>query len=60
MELRVYEVLFQFNQGLDQALTSLDILEELILESPRRVGKIRTNLNELRSSTNNHFASKFA
>ena len=34
MDLRVYEVLFQFNQGLDQALRSLDILEKLELESP--------------------------
>lgn len=60
MDLRVYEVLFQFNQGMDRALTSLDILEKLILESPSRVGKIRANLNELRSSTNNYFASKIA
>ncbi len=60
MDLRVFEVLFQFNQGMDQALTSLDFLEKLILESPSRVGKIRTNLNELRSSANNYFASKIA
>jgi hypothetical protein len=60
MDLRVYEVLFQFNQGMDQALTSLDILEKLILESPSRVGKIRTNLNELRSSADDFFAFKIA
>ena len=34
MDLRVYEVLYQFNQGMDQALTSLDILEKLALQSP--------------------------
>ncbi len=60
MDLRVYEALFQFNQGIDQALTSLDILEKLILESPSRVGRIRTTLNELRSSGNSYFASKIA
>jgi hypothetical protein len=60
MDLRVFEVLFQFNQGMDQTLTSLDILEKLVFESPSRVGKIRTNLNELCSYANNYFASKIA
>ena len=60
MDLCVYEVLFQFNQGIDQALTSLDILEKLALESPGCITKIRVNLSELRSSANNHFASKIA
>jgi hypothetical protein len=58
MDLRVYEGLFQFNQGLDQALTSLDILEKLAWESPSCIAKIRTNLSELRSHANNQFASK--
>jgi len=58
MDPRVYEVLFQFNQGMDQALTSLDILEKLALESPSCITKIRVNLSELRSYANNCLASK--
>jgi hypothetical protein len=60
MDVRVYEVFLQFNQGLDQALGSLDILEKLALESPSCITKIRVNLSELRSYANNHFASKIA
>ena len=60
MDLRVYEGLFQFNQGLDQALRSLDILEKSLLESPSCITKIRVNLSELRPHANNHFASKIA
>ena len=60
MDVRVYEVFLQFNQGLVQALTSLDILERLVLESPGCITKIRANLSELRSYANNHFASKIA
>ena len=60
MDVHVYEVFLQFNQGLDQALGSLDILEKLALESPSCITKIRVNLSELRSYANNHFASKIA
>jgi hypothetical protein len=60
MDLRIYEVFLQFNQGLDQALRSLDILEKLALESPSCITKIRVNLSELRSYANNSFASKIA
>jgi hypothetical protein len=60
MDVRVYEVFLQFNQGLDQALTSLEILEKLALESPSCIAKIRVNLSELRSYANKHFASKIA
>ena len=60
MDVRIYEVFLQFNQGIDQALTSLDILERLALESPSCITKIRINLSELRSYANNHFASKIA
>jgi hypothetical protein len=60
MDVRIYEVFLQFNQGLDQALRSLDILEELDLESPSCITKIRVNLSELRSYANNCFASKIA
>jgi hypothetical protein len=58
MDLNVYEVLFQFNQGLDPALECLNIVEKLELGSPDGVSKVRTNLSELRSYANNHFASK--
>jgi hypothetical protein len=60
MNVHVYEVLLQFNQGIAQALTSLDMLEKLALESPRCITKIRVNLSELRSYANNCFASKIA
>jgi hypothetical protein len=60
MHLRVYEVLLQFNRGMDQALESLNIVEELELASPEGVSRVRTNLSELRSYANNHFASKIA
>lgn len=60
MDVRVYEVFLQFNQGVDQALTSLDILEKSALESPGCITKIRVNLSELRCYANNHFASKIA
>jgi hypothetical protein len=60
MDIRVYEVFLQFNQGLDQALRSFDILEKLALESPSCITKIRVNLSELRSYANNSFASKIA
>ncbi|MFZ0582527.1 MAG: hypothetical protein WAN72_22980 [Candidatus Acidiferrales bacterium] len=60
MDVRIYEVFLQFNQRLDQALRSLDILEKLDLESPSCSAKIQVNLSELRSHANNHFASKIA
>jgi hypothetical protein len=60
MDLRIYEVFLQFNQGINQALTSLDILEKLALESPSCITKIRVNLSELRSYANSCFASKIA
>jgi hypothetical protein len=60
MDVRIYEAFLQFNQGIDQALASLDILEKLALESPSCVTKIRVNLSELRSYANNHFASEIA
>jgi hypothetical protein len=60
MDLRVYEALFRFNQAMDQTLESLNIVEKLELVSPESVSKVRTNLSELRSYANNHFASKIA
>lgn len=60
MDVHVYEVFLHFNQGLNQALRSLDILEKLALESPGCITKIRVNLSELRSYANTCFASKIA
>jgi hypothetical protein len=47
MDLRVYEVLFQFNQGINQALESLNLIEKLELASPDGLSRVRTNLSEL-------------
>jgi hypothetical protein len=60
MDVRVYEVFIQFKRGFDHALTSLGILEKLVLESPPCIAKIRINLSEPRSYANNCFASKIA
>jgi hypothetical protein len=60
MDLRVYEGLFQFNQGMDQALECLNTAEKLELRSPEGISSVRTNLSELRSYANNHFASQIA
>src|SRR5277367_3977234 len=60
MDLRVYEALFRFNQAMDQTLESLNTVEKLEVVSPESVSKVRTNLSELRSYANNHFASKIA
>ena len=60
MELRVYEGLFQFNQGMDQALESLNLIEKLELASPEGISRVRTSLSELRSYANDQFASKIA
>jgi hypothetical protein len=60
MDVCVYEVLLHFNQGLSQALASLDIIEKLELAAPDYVSKVRTNLSELRADANNHFACKIA
>ena len=47
MNLRVYEALFQFNQGMDQALESLNLIEKLELASPEGISRVRSNLSEL-------------
>ena len=60
MDLRVYQVLFQFNQGINQALESLNLIEKLELASPEGISRVRTSLSELRSYANNQFASKIA
>jgi len=60
MDVCVYEVLFHFNQGLTQALATLDIIEKLELAAPDYVSRVRTNLSELRADANNHFTCKIA
>jgi hypothetical protein len=60
MDVRVYEVLLHFNQGLTQALASLDIIEKLEMAAPDYVSKVRTSLSELRADANNHFTCKIA
>jgi hypothetical protein len=60
MDIRVYEVLLHFNQGLSQALASLDIIEKLELAAPDCVSKVRTNLSGLRADANNHFTCRIA
>ena len=60
MDVCVYEVLLQFNQGLTQALAALEIIEKLEMASPDHVSRVRTNLRELRAEANNHFACKIA
>ena len=61
MDLRVYEILFQFNQGLDQSLESLSTsLRSCSWGFPRRLRQVRTNLSWSRYYANNHFASKIA
>jgi hypothetical protein len=57
MDLCDYKVLFQCNQGMNPALKSLSIVQKLEPGSPEGVSKIRTNLSELHSYANNHFAS---
>ena len=60
MDVCVYEVLLHFNQGLTQALATLDIIEKLELAAPDYVSRVRTNLSELRADANNHFTCKIA
>ena len=60
MDVRVYEVLLHFNQGLSQALASLEIIDKLEMAAPDYVSKVRTNLSELRADANNHFTCKVA
>jgi hypothetical protein len=60
MDVCVYEVLLRFNQGLTQALASLDIIEKLEMTAPDYVNRVRTDLSELRAEANNHLACKIA
>ena len=60
MDLRLYEALFRFNQGMDQTLRSLNVVEKRDLGSPEGISRVRANLSDLRSYANNCIASKIA
>jgi hypothetical protein len=60
MDLRVYEALFRFDQGTEQALESLNIAGKPELGSPDGISIVRINLTELRSYANNCLASEIA
>jgi len=58
MDTRVYEFLFRFNQNLDQALGSLDLLKSLSLTPTEYIDRVRVGLNEIRASANGQFAER--
>jgi hypothetical protein len=60
MDLHVYEALFRFNQGMDQTLRSLNVVEKRDLGSPECISRVRAKLSDLRSYANNCIASKIA
>jgi hypothetical protein len=60
MDLRDCEALFRFNQGMDQTLRSLNVVEKRDLGSPEGISRVRANLSDLRSYANNCIASKIA
>ena len=55
MESRIYSVLFQFNYGIEQALTALDTLEKMDSEPPKYVQQIRVRFQEVAANANSHF-----
>jgi hypothetical protein len=58
MESRIYSVLFQFNYGIEQALTALDTLEKMDLEPPKYVRQIQVRLQEVAANANRHFTDR--
>jgi hypothetical protein len=58
MDTRVYEFLFRFNQNLDQALGSLDLLKSLSLTPTEYIDRVRIQLNEIRASANGQFTER--
>jgi hypothetical protein len=58
MESRIYSVLFQFNQGIEQALAALDTLEKMDLEPPAYVQQIRVRFQEVAAKANSHFTDR--
>ena len=58
MESRIYSVLFQFSQGLEQALAALYTLEKMDLEPPGYVQQIRVRFQEVAANANSHFTDR--
>lgn len=58
MESRIYSVLFQFNQGIEQALAALDTLAKMDLEPPEYVQQIRVRFQEVAANANSHFTDR--
>jgi hypothetical protein len=52
MKSRIYSVLFQFNYGIEQALTALDTLEKMDSEPPKYVQQIRVRFQEVAANAN--------
>ena len=58
MESRIYSVLFQFSQGIEQAQAALDTLEKMDLESPGYVQQIRVRFQEVAANANSYFTDR--
>ena len=58
MESRIYSVLFQFNQGIEQALAALDTLAKMDLEPLEYVQQIRVRFQEVAANANSHFTDR--
>ena len=58
MESRIYSVLFQFNQGIEQALAALDTLEKMDLAAPEYIQQIRVRFQEVAANANSHFTDR--
>jgi hypothetical protein len=58
MESRIHSVLFQFSQGIEQALAALDTLEKMDLEPPEYVQQIRVRFQEVAANANSHFTDR--
>src|SRR5260370_30373504 len=58
MESRIYSVLFQFNQGIEQALAALDTLEKMDLAPPEYIQQIRVRFQEVAANANSHFTDR--
>src|SRR5260370_41581648 len=55
---RIYSVLFQFNQGIEQALAAVDTLEKMDLAPPEYVQQIRVRFQEVAANANSHFTDR--
>jgi len=58
MKSRIYSVLFQFSQGIEQAEAALDTLEKMDLEPPGYVQQIRVRFQEVAANANSHFTDR--